>query len=413
MKKVKGSALPMVLVVSVLICLMLLFTFSLFDINSLLYSSYQYRIQRKEFLNSSFVLYCHDSTLIPLLKNNNYKYQLYEDNDSSIVRFTIMPWGFYEVVNVSSIDRKFQSTRILGKDQDCKQEAALWVCNRDMPLSLGGNTQIEGPVFAPTNGINYIQLGNIPFSGKMIENYNIHFSNKELPPTDSIYLKEMNTFFEKEKKISHPLLVGGEQHYYSFTQKTSYFTLSPESKELDLQGNVVLYGDEVIIPSKSRLNNIILIAKKVIVEDGFSGSMQILASDTVILKNNVQLHYPSGVYLNGNKGKTYLKIGSLSRLEGYALIEGKVEKENMRLIPPNYYQDSDAAFCGLLYVNGIADINGIISGAAYIKECYYLPPNGIYAGTLFDTKIERDNQVAYPFFFKTSAFLRREIKSVY
>jgi hypothetical protein len=338
---------------------------------------------------------------------------LYEDDSSSVVCFTIKPWGLYENVSVSSADGKFHSTRILGKKQDCKQEAALWVCSRDMALSLAGNTRIEGPVFAPVNGVNYIQLGNTPFSGKTIANYDIHLSGRELPPADSIYLKELNALYKNEKSMAQPVPLNKKQTYYSFIKETSYFALPQKTEDLVLQGNAILYGDEVTISSRSIINDVILVARKVIVEDGFTGSMQIMASDTVILKKNVHLLYPSGIYLNGNNGKTFLNIGPQSRLDGYALINGNVDKGNTLLISPNYHQEPDAVFCGLLYVNGTADMNGIISGAAYIKECYYLPVNGIYVGTLYNVRIERGKQIVYPFFFKTSTFQRKEIKSVY
>ncbi len=413
MKKLKASALPTVMVISVLVCLFVLFAFTLFDINALFYANYHSKRQQKENLNSAFVLYDNDSSLVSSLENSNYEYQLYKDEPSSVVHFAIRPWGFYESVCVHSISNDYHSIRLLGKTQDCEEEAALWVCSRDMALSLAGTTRIDGPVFAPINGINNIQLGNTPFSGKEIDNSDIHLAEKELPDVDSVYLKQIESLRKWEKVSSFPSQDDKTKQYYSFKEETSRFALPRTTEGLVLRGNLMLYADEVTISKESVVSDVILVARKVIVEAGFVGSLQILASDTVILKEHVQLRYPSGIYLKGNESKTYLNIGSKSCVEGYAIVFGSVERGNSLTVDSNYRQESDAVFHGLLYVDGIADINGTLLGAVYVKECYYLPENGIYAGTLYNVKIARDKQIAYPFFFKKSEYRREEIKSVY
>ncbi len=410
MRKIQASILPTVMIISVLICLFILFVFTLFDLNALFYSNYHTVRQQKEHLNSAFVLYVNDSLLLERLAENNNEYQLYEDQPSSSVCFDIKAWGLYELVCINTINKKYHSIRLLGKEQDCDKEVALWVCNRDMPLSLGGNTEIDGAVFAPMNGINNIQLGGNLFSGKQIEDCNISISGKDLPDVDSSYIRRIDSL-SKWKEIS-PLPLKIEQ-YYSFEKETSSFLLPKTTEGLILRGNLILYADEVTISSESQLSDVILVARKVIVEDGFIGSLQILASDTVIVKNNVKLRYPSGIYLRGNVGKTYLNIGQQSCLEGYAIVFGSIERGAKLTVDSNYRQESSAILRGLLYVDGIADMNGTFYGAVYVKECYYLPENGIYAGTLYNVKIKRDQRISYPFFFKKSAYERREIKSTY
>ena len=101
-KKLKGSALPTVMVISVLICLLILFAFTMFDLNEFLFSSYNSVRQRKEYLNSALVVYCNDSSLISQIKESDYTYQLYDDEPLSSVQFSIKPWGLYESICISS-----------------------------------------------------------------------------------------------------------------------------------------------------------------------------------------------------------------------------------------------------------------------------------------------------------------------
>lgn len=62
--RLKAATLPMVLVLSVLILLVVLFVYSLWDMNFLYYSSFHYKIQQQENLNSAIVLYSNDSTFL-------------------------------------------------------------------------------------------------------------------------------------------------------------------------------------------------------------------------------------------------------------------------------------------------------------------------------------------------------------
>ena len=62
--RLKAATLPMVLVISVLILLVVLFVYSLWDMNFLYYSSFHYKQQQQENLNSAIVLYSNDSTFL-------------------------------------------------------------------------------------------------------------------------------------------------------------------------------------------------------------------------------------------------------------------------------------------------------------------------------------------------------------
>lgn len=410
MKHLQGSSLPTVMVISILISLLILFAIALFDINHIFYSVYHNVKQSKEDINSAFVLYCNDSTFLDVFEKEQ-GYALYEDKPSSTVQLQVKPWGFYECVMVSAADKELSSFRILGKTQECNNEAALWVCSRDMILTLAGNTEVNGKVFIPINGVSYAQLGGVPFQGKELDDDHIDLSKKELPLIDSLYLRMIDKLYDEEDVSFLP----SQQEikpYYSFEEKTSHFLL-PKMTDFQIRGNVVLYTDEIVLTHESKLSDVILVARKVILDEGFSGSLQIIAQDTVLIKDNVQLQYPSGIYLRGNQGQTYLGLGKHSKLDGYAIVLGNTEHNYGLSVEHNYSQDSTATFNGLLYVDGIADIRGELSGALYLKESYYFPENGIYAGTINDAKISRGNQIAYPFLFSEASYQRKVIKTVH
>lgn len=133
--RLEAATLPVVMVISVLILLVVLFVYSLWDMNFLYYSSYHYKKQQQENLNSAIVLYSNDSTFLRDY-NEEKNFRLYETDSASTVRFFSQQWGFYESVNVSSHNGNFSFTRLLGKKQECDHKAALWLCDRNRALSL-------------------------------------------------------------------------------------------------------------------------------------------------------------------------------------------------------------------------------------------------------------------------------------
>lgn len=179
-----------------------------------------------------------------------------------------------------------------------------------------------------------------------------------------------------------------------------------------MHGHIVLHADETVISPSATLQDVILLARKVTIKSGFKGSLQILATDSVIIEDHVRLEYPSGICLKGDSTKTYLSIGEASVLKGYAIVFGRVDTNFSFTIKENYHQNPTATLFGLLYIDGVSILNGNVSGAVYLKRCYYIPENGLYSNTLYNTQIYRNNQIAYPLLFK-APYRRKEIKSLH
>ena len=409
MKKLEASALPTVLVISVIVLLIILFAYALWDMSALYYSTYHYHKQQQENLNSASLLYCNDSTLLNSLGKEN-EYTLYKDDNASTIYYDIKRWGLYECLTISSNDRSHNSVRFIGKNEEGDINAAFWLCDRDRALLIAGNTSVEGSVYIPKNGINYIELNRIPYSGEMLIKEDMHLSDKNLPKVDTSYIDYINGLRNVDITTQS---TGISNHYVSFRNETVHRLIPNITERYTARGNVVLHGEEVIISSDAILSDIILIARKVTIEAGFEGSLQVFATDTVIIKENVHLKYPSGIHLKGNNKKTHLDIGRRSKIDGYAIVFGVGENVSSFIPDINYHQQEDATLRGLLYVDGIANLKGDIYGSAYLAECYYLSGEIMYASTLFNIKIRRNSDIAYPMLFAEGKYKRKEIKSGY
>ncbi len=139
-------------------------------------------------------------------------------------------------------------------------------------------------------------------------------------------------------------------------------------------------------------------ANKVIVPENFSGAVQIFATDTVIIKSSAKLTYPSGIFIVGNDDNCYIEMGENSEISGYiALLSPKRDK---RTVSSNYYQSQSATLRGLLYVDGVAEVHGIVSGKSFFKELAIFTRDGIYSNTIYNATFLDGGDIAYPFLLK-------------
>lgn len=402
-------SIPSVMVISILICLFILFAIAFLNFSNYYYSYYHRTKQQKEDMNSAFVLYCNDSTLLPKIEKDGF-YQLYEDDPQTSVSIETGKWGLYEYAKVHTTGN-CSSIHLLGKAQECEYKAALWVCSKNMVLSFGGKSEVKGNTYIPANGIKYVELGTLPFQGKEIEDYYIDISERELPEVDRSHLYLMDKYL-KETEVIPSSEDSRYKSYYSFSEKEVHFYIPDDIYKYSIKGHAVLHGNDIVLSSETILDDVILLARRVTIDEGFRGCLQIIATDTVIIRRNAHLRYPSGIYLKGNNDKTYLRMDENSTLSGYAIIFGTTENNSGDYVEENFRQAPTAQFNGLLYVDGVAHLQGSCYGGTYLKECYYLAADKTYATTIYNAKIYRNNQIGFPFFFKHSGYRRKDMKTL-
>lgn len=407
MKKTTASALPVVLIISILMMIVILMAFEFWNINSFYYIRYHSVKQQKMHLSSVLTLFSVDSLLARQMVEEK-KFQLYENDEHSLVYFESFFWGLYDCVNLSNFDHSIKDSYLLGKDKDNYRTPALWVCEREHAISLSGNANIKGKAFLPKNGINYLQLNFDNFRGELLPSSSIRISGKELPLIDSIYIKKMVALKKNATLASSEI----PSHYHSFFKEPIYALIPSETDKFYAKGKLVLYGDKILVKSSWEISDVLLIAKNVTIESGFSGSLQIVASDTVVIEKDVYLHHPSGIYLQGNQDRTYLHICKGAHIEGYAIVEGNVESRSGFVVDIHYRQDNESVLAGMLYVNGVAHLEGVILGAAYLKECYFLSGENMYEGLIYDGKITRYDDLGFPILFKGGGYKRKEVKKM-
>lgn len=360
MHKLRGFALPSVLVVSVLILLLILFAYSAITINMHRYAFYHKKKQLREDLKSALVLYCADSTLCDA--DDSSEVELFAGHDK--VRVSVERCGLYERVRLFN-DYPDEYHVLAGRRCENDLKAAFWLCDRNRALSLAGDARIDGLVYMPLNGINYTEVNMRYYTGEQIPEERLSISSKDLPSIDSIQ-------FEHARKLCR--------------QNDEKVELSSSVRDTIICGSVVK------------------------IREGFRGNLQVFASDSVIVEDGAKLEYPSGIYVDSGERRPYVLLEKGSKVNGYIIVTSQNSDSQLRY--PSYVQKSGATLNGLLYVDGSCNIEGDIIGATYVKDCYYYSNGNVYAGTLYDARIARGDSLAFPIFLK-GPYERKMIKKLH
>jgi cytoskeletal protein CcmA (bactofilin family) len=226
---------------------------------------------------------------------------LFGDGTDS-VRLGDSYWGIFEL----SVIRTAVSTDTLKKSfligMDTRMDTlALYLSDEDRPLSVSGDTRVTGDAEVPKSGMRKSYVENRPYSGDKLVYGKILESSRELVQLD----KNLITLLGKEldKDLSDMEVLPDQNINASFFVPKRVFSLPlPARITGSLSGQIVLYSDtSVFISRTAKLDNILVYAQSITVEDGFEGNCQLFARDSIIVGDKVSLGYPSVLGLLGKE----------------------------------------------------------------------------------------------------------------
>lgn len=367
MRELNGYVLPSVLIISTVMLLGVSGIFILWENADTLTAGSVSRTQHLLNIESALTVYCCDSAVIRRISEDHIL-KLYEDREDAGVKIEVEPIGLYELVTLSCVREK--ERYIVGLEKVWTDTATLYVSDDGRPLSLAGNTNIRGKVYVPEPGINYTQVRAQYFAGEKMNTGKIAASGKALPDV-------------------RPEIAGRVRDILSLHTPLQEW----------------LYVDKSM-----RLEDTILAARSIEIEDGFCGSVQLYATDTVIVGCGVQLKYPSGIFLTGDNPNRLVAIYGNTTINGYVVV-GKCEtmQEDFRA---NYVQYPGSIVRGCVYVDGIVEAEGIISGILLADKCFVFTDEGRYNATICGLQIIPNRHMAAPFLLSESGSRRRPVKKL-
>lgn len=309
----------------------------------------------------------------------------------------VRDWGFFKVIGAKTYHKTDTVQKSLLVGELTKATTALYVSNYDKILSMAGNVHITGNVCIPKG---------------MYEKKNIHgeqtnvfikgiqkVSEDRLPK-----LRKMNTEIIPESAILLPIeAIGKEKKYVrTFDKGTQVFTSNDLSflEGKTVKGNIIFQSNgTLILRSSMKLEDVIIKAKKVVVEKGFSGNIQIIASNSVIIEDQVQLKYPSSILIQQSKDAAKIVIGKESILIGGIIISNSDHKTALK---STVFIDAKTTVVGTVYCHGALELRGSVYGSVFADRLHTETNATNYSNLLMNAVIDIDqlpkNFIGIPLF---------------
>jgi hypothetical protein len=341
---------------------------------------------RETLINSNNAVFTYYSLNLDKLEYDlSITKDIFDDGISTSV--TKKKWGFYDLLSSKTIFKGDTIRRIglIGNFQNKKNSPVLYVTNYDRSLKVGGNTTIKGISKVPNGSIEHAYLNNQQTSSVTINGQQLNSEDK-LPTLDIQYNFDLSQY----KKV--PLSdFKSKSIINSFDLETLVIDVSNISdlRDIIIKGNVILFSSETltIFPS-AELCDIVLIAKKVVIESNFSGNMQIVSNNEVTLNKNSQLKYPSSIYIKNDTDSVKVHLKEFSKIAGGIIIDGSTYEGSLKR---KLIIDKSSKIYGSIYCYGNTQLQGEVIGEIYTDRFFLKTKTLDHQNIILDGKISRDS----------------------
>jgi hypothetical protein len=317
-------------------------------------------------------------------------------NDS--VLLSKKSWGVFEMMVSEgvSVHHKFSKIALAGNDMDADNSMALYLADMDKPLSLCGRTEIRGTCFLPKAGVKRAYIEGQNFVGNDLISGSVKSSERNIAEVNKELLKNLQKIFSKEfveqDSVVHADEVGIASLTQSFAKRPVYYYAS-SAVRLDtskLSGNIVIISDkEISISAEAVLQDVIVCAPIVRIEKKFSGTLQVFASDSIILDEECKLNYPSVLGIvrqdkSCDNAAIVMKEGSAVSGMIFAYQEKFDNRKQVKLS-----LDKSTTMMGYVYTNGLVDLKGSVFGSVMCAKFILSTPSSVYENHLLNAVIDR------------------------
>lgn len=335
--------------------------------------------QARADIESAYAIYAlHADDLPP-----DADFRLYDTLPQSHVRLRREPWGLYEHVHVVTADSLVAASRLYGIEPDARH--TLHCTDNRTAVTLAGHTMLQGVLHLPCNGIVYGRIEADAYCGPAVAQSEIMRADAVLPAPAAAAVKLVEGLL-----LNDAAELSADSLEVPFRSGVTHRMrlLTDDVENCSLRGRIMLAADCIRIDSTCRIENIIVVGRKIVVGHGARISAQLFARDTVVVESRAELKYPSGIY-----ARHYAELCEHSVVNGYAVVCGADKPDRPSA---NYCQAVTARLRGLLWVDGTAQVQGIVAGRAVLSQPVYFSQQGYYRNMLYNMVFLENPVTAQP-----------------
>lgn len=342
-------------------------------------------------LKSAFLVYKQNPGILSV--SDSLYIDLYKDS-LAMVRLTREDWGIFDIVTASAGWKNLFLSRsgLFGEVIDSK-DPALYVADHGITVSLSGNSLIRGNSFIPGGVFRTASVEGQPFRNKTTSEGEVHRSESDIPEPDpkldstltSIYNGDVIGFNLSGINRKNSLSI---ENPFCSASVVYFSPVDAILSGLTFRGRIMIYASgTVFIDRTTSLEDVIIVARRIIVDDEFIGSFQGFAIDSIGIGDNVSINYPSVLAISpANDGDatssdTHITLGSNTIIKGCILLKG--QKEKCRLVIPG-----STSVTGQVYCSGTVQMEGKVYGSLFCDGFSFRSENSTYINHLLNIDID-------------------------
>lgn len=312
-------------------------------------------------------------------------YQLFHPSgDTSDI--VVKKWGMLRstVVLTHNKRRNFKREALTMQETDAMYPC-LYMPDQKRKIALAGETRLEGKVYASERALTRANIHRKALKADKLVYGKLYKSERFLPGLKPSIAKINYEGLLSDVEILDQLPFDSS---FSFGERTAFYHSGEKiSIEQSIRGNLVIKSlQEIFVTSKASLEHVILLAPRVIFEEGFKGKVQVIATEQIVCEEGVNLDYPSSLMLYENKPKE--DQSRITLLEDARVLGGiLLTSENPDFRKPVSLEVLDATVGGLVYNQGETEIRGAIIGSLFTNKLVANAGGGVYGGHLVDALI--------------------------
>lgn len=350
-------------------------------------------------------LYIHNQSAVNYALGNieNTGTETEDDNTGVTSVHQTRNYGLYKLLITQSYINKDTVVSAHLAGQYSTDNTCVYLTNYSKPLYYSGKVILIGEKKLPSQTIRDLYLDRDK-TNKLVSDGVITISDNKLPDINP----DLKSLFEKKFKSASLSSVEKQNdsiYFNSFLSETKEIELqSPTLTNLIIKGNFILHSkDSIHVKSNTVLEDVILFAPVITFEDGFKGSVQAFATQSLTLGSKSRLEYPSTLCLY-NKGleKSEIKIKKESVIKGGVISFGYPH----RTADKNFIKIENAGLViGDIYCTGILMLGSDVHGSVYTNRFLYQGTASKYENCIANLEINVNKR---PDYFLSIPFLKGE-----
>lgn len=384
-QKLKGGALYIALIICIIIGIILSVMILIAHFNQRQVLNFQADAQLEWDLRSAV----HIAQSSYFSDSDAGQWKLLDNEDSLRLRTGL--WGTYRLIGAEAKNNRKTLKEYGLYGSFLPADTALYMEDAGRPVSLAGTISLKGAAYFPAGGFRTAWLEG---QGSVIDgsiSRHIRQAGNSLPPVDNTLSDELMDLLKNPEQADDSL---GSLDAQKITQPFSQKALLVRSGNFELSScqlsrHIKLVANqEINVDSSAHLDNVLLIAAKVRFKKGFRGTVQVLASDSIVLEEGCRLDYPSSLTVlsevDGGAGLKGIFIGEKCRVEGCLLALNRGTGAQKVTVTAA----GGSEFYGLVYSSDYAGLQGTLYGSLLCTKLLLQTPSAVYENHLFNCSID-------------------------